>query len=75
VFDVGGVIELARMVLVRGAFVTIDGFSAPPPGITLRGGALFIRGNDGAHDVIVRGIRVRGAPADGIAVSPGRTTS
>jgi large repetitive protein len=71
VFDVGGVIELARMVLVRGAFVTIDGFSAPPPGITLRGGALFIRGDDGAHDVIVRGIRVRGASMDGIAISSG----
>jgi hypothetical protein len=71
VFDVGGTVELVRNVLVRGAFVTIDGFSAPPPGITLRGGALFIRGDDGAHDVIVRGIRVRAAPLDGIAITSG----
>jgi hypothetical protein len=71
VFDVGGPIELVRDVFVKGAFVTIHGFSAPPPGITLRGGGLSIRGDLGAHDVIVRGIRVRGAPRDGIAITSG----
>ncbi len=71
VFDVGGIIELESAVYMTGAFVTIDGFTAPVPGITLRGGALVIRGNDGAHDVIVRGLRVRDAPLDGIQIAYG----
>ena len=71
VFDVGGTIQLTSAVFVTGAFITIDGFSAPPPGITLQGGALVIRGNQGAHDVIVRGIRVRDAPLDGIQIALG----
>ena len=69
VFDVGGTIELTSAVFMSGAFVTIDGFSAPSPGITLHGGALVLRGNLGVHDVIVRGIRVRGTPLDGIQVA------
>jgi VanZ family protein len=63
-FDVAGVIELASPLHVQGPFVTIDGFSAPPPGITLQGSGLVIRLDrrpGGAHDVIVRGVRVRRA--------------
>lgn len=71
VFDVGGTIELTSAVYVNGAFVTVDGFTAPPPGITLRAGALVVRGNHGAHDVIVRGIRVRDTPLDGIQIAYG----
>jgi pectate lyase len=56
---------------VTGPFVTIDGFSAPPPGITLRNRGLVIRGRRGAHDVIVRGIRVRDSAIDGIQVGSG----
>jgi len=71
VFDVGGEIVLSDYVFVKGAFVTIDGFTAPPPGITLKNRGLIIRGTRGAHDVIVRGIRVRNSPIDGIQVSYG----
>ncbi len=71
VFDVAGEIVLNTHLYVRGAYVTIDGLSAPPPGITLRGHGLIIRGNRGAHDVIVRGIRVRDSAIDGIQVASG----
>ncbi len=71
VFDVAGDIELDDHLYVRGPFVTIDGFSAPRPGITLRHRGLIIRGTEGAHDVIVRGLRVRDANIDGIQVTYG----
>lgn len=71
VFDVGGDIVLQDYLYVRGAFVTIDGSTAPPPGITLRNRGLIIRGSRGAHDVIVRGIRVRASAIDGIQVAYG----
>lgn len=71
VFDVAGDIVLSDYLYVGGAFVTIDGFSAPAPGITLRNRGLVIRGIRGAHDVIVRGLRVRDSPLDGIQVSYG----
>ena len=71
VFEVGGTIELTSPVHVSGAFITIDGFTAPPPGITLRGGGLVVRGLDGAHNVIIRGLRVRGAPQDGVQIALG----
>jgi hypothetical protein len=58
VFDVGGVIETSSRIVVRGANITIDGFSAPAPGITIKNLGLRISGNFGAHDVILRGIRV-----------------
>jgi pectate lyase len=67
VFEVGGAIALSRPLPVKGDNVTIDGFTAPAPGITLQGGTLVIRG---ARNVVVRGIRHRGAPpaADGIRI-------
>ena len=68
VFDVGGQILLQSEIYVRGAFVTIDGFTAPSPGITLKNAGLFIRGSKGAHDVIVRGLRIRNASIDGIQI-------
>jgi pectate lyase len=71
VFDVAGEIRLSTHLYVGGPFVTIDGSSAPPPGITLRGHGLIIRGNRGAHDVIVRGLRVRDAAIDGIQIAYG----
>jgi hypothetical protein len=70
VFDVAGDIELSGHLYVGGANVTIDGFTAPPPGITLRHRGLIIRGPK-AHDVIVRGVRVRGSTVDGIQVATG----
>ena len=70
VFAVGGEIHLTDYLYVGGPFVTIDGFTAHNP-ITLRNRGLIIRGNRGAHDVIVRGIRVRGSAIDGIQVAYG----
>jgi len=61
VFDVAGELVLTKTVYIRGAFITIDGFTAPPPGITLKNYGLSISGNRGAHDIIVRGMRVRDA--------------
>ncbi len=69
VFDVAGDIVLERPLVVQGPFVTIDGFTAPAPGITLRKHGVVIRLYErprrpgGAHDVIVRGLRVRAAAA------------
>jgi hypothetical protein len=72
VFDVAGDIILSSPLFVGGPFITIDGSTAPPPGITLRGYGLVIRGQQvsgrpgGAHDVIVRSLRIRdavGAPS------------
>ena len=82
VFDVAGEIVLSDPnpaharpdpnIYVRGAFVTIDGHTAPSPGITLVGGGLTIRGDVGmAHDVIVRGLRIRSVPFDGVQVASG----
>jgi subtilase family serine protease len=71
VFDVAGEIALVGPVFVNGANVTIDGTTAPAPGITLSRGGLAIRGSRGAHDVIVKGLRIRQAPGDGIQVAFG----
>ena len=58
-FGIGGEIALKSRLHVKGASITLDGFSAPWPGITLRNYGLRISGDKGAHDIIVRGIRVR----------------
>jgi pectate lyase len=61
VFAVGGVIRLASTLRILSSFVTVDGLSAPSPGITLDGAGLEIDGSHGGHDVVVRGLRVRNA--------------
>jgi hypothetical protein len=73
VFDVGGEILLTEYpgpnppamlsghLTVSGGNITIDGFTAPPPGITIVNRALVLRGDRGAHNVIVRGLRFRDA--------------
>jgi pectate lyase len=71
VFDVGGTIVLASMIPAKGSFITIDGFSAPPPGITLVNAGLKITGTSNAHDVIVRGLRIRNSTSDGITIRDG----
>ena len=68
VFDVAGTIWLSRDVVVKGKDVTVDGLSAPPPGITIMNGGLVVSGSRGARNVVARGIRFRGARADGITV-------
>jgi hypothetical protein len=71
VFDVGGTINDFRWdasddtVVI--SYLTIDGSTAPPPGITLNnnynGNGLSFQ--NGCHDIIVSNIRVRGAGNDG----------
>jgi pectate lyase len=70
VFDVAGTIRLEQHLSVRQSFVTIDGSSAPSPGITLENHGLFLEGSE-SHDVVIRGIRVRNPRADGITVKEG----
>ena len=70
-FQVAGDIVLQDFLYVSSAYVTIDGTTAPPPGITLRAAGLVIRGAKGAHDVVVRGLRIRDSRIDGIQVSYG----
>jgi len=57
-FRVGGEIRLSQDIYVKGPYLTIDGTTAPAPGITLRSHGLIVSGT-AVHDVIVRGIRVR----------------
>jgi pectate lyase len=68
VFGGAGVIALKSNIQVLGAFITIDGLTAAPPGVTLKFAGLVINGDKGAHDVIVRGIRVREAKPHDICV-------
>lgn len=75
IFDVGGEINVTSAISVTGAFMTIDGFTASSPGITLKGAGLSLHGTKGAHDVIIRGIRIRTSNAtpshDGITIAYG----
>jgi large repetitive protein len=74
VFDVSGTIALSSMIVVRGAYLTIDGDSAPSPGITLVGAGLDLDGSrSDLHDVIVRGIRIRDTDSgfDGLSIRKG----
>ncbi len=68
VFDVAGTIPLSGSLVVKGANVTIDGLTAPAPGITLTKATLSVQGGSGASNVVVRGIRVRNTPGDGISL-------
>jgi pectate lyase len=65
VFDVAGDIVLQRQIYVEGASVTIDGFSAPSPGVTLRDYGISLWGSLGARDIIIRGLRFRNAGQKG----------
>lgn len=70
VFSVGGTITLTTDLYFRQPYLTVDGFSAPAPGITI---AKTGNGTDGetriqtspgqnvcGHDILVEGIRFRG---------------
>jgi pectate lyase len=69
IFRVAGTIRLEHVIrLVDAGFVTIDGSTAPDPGITLEGAGLFIRR---AHDVVITHLRIRrthGQGVDGITL-------
>jgi hypothetical protein len=61
VFAIAGDIQLKRDIYVGGPFITIDGTTAPSPGITLKNHGLMVHGDKGAHDVIIRSLRSRGS--------------
>ena len=66
VFRVGGTIPLQSPLELRGkSFLTIDGSTAPTPGIPLKGQGLYIRNS---HDIIVTHLRIRDSVADGITL-------
>jgi hypothetical protein len=73
-FAVGGTINLSSDISVKASNLTIDGFSAPSPGITISGRSIAISGNtSGANstgsNIIIQGLRFRNAGnADGDAV-------
>lgn len=76
VFDVGGEIWLKKPLSIQKPFVTIDGETAPGPGISLIGEKVHIR----THDVILRGVRIRigelpgsnPSSRDGITIEPAK---
>ena len=60
VFDTGGWFALASDIVVGGPFVTIDGTTAPVP-VRLVHGGLVVSGAAGAHDVVIKHVRVGNA--------------
>jgi len=54
-FEVGGVIALRSPLRIEQPFITIDGQTAPGPGIMLRNYGIEVR----THDVVLRYLRVR----------------
>lgn len=77
VFDVAGEIMLEHDLIVLHPFITIDGTTASPPGITLREHGFVIHGapryhkGANAHDIIITHLRIRDASADGIGIGWG----
>ncbi len=66
VFDVGGTIVLASDLNIRWSYVTVDGATAPDPGITIEqpgeiGTTIEARASTGAaHDIIINNLRMDG---------------
>ena len=72
VFDVGGTIRLSNDLYIYESYITIDGSSAPAPGLTIEQPgeivtAIYARSNRPVHDVIIHTLR-----RDGL--SPGSAT-
>jgi len=61
-FTVGGTIALQKNITIRNPQVTIDGSTAPFPGITLTNGTVYI---NNTYDIIMRHIRIR--PIDNVS--------
>ena len=72
VFAVAGTITLSTDISVRNrSFITVDGSTAPSPGITIQGRGITIR--DNSHDIILTHLRIRNAGNDGICSAIWRT--
>ena len=65
-FTVGGTIALEATLRVSGHHITIDGTTAPPPGITITaahaGVANALLDLKECHDIVVRNVRIMDAP-------------
>jgi pectate lyase len=65
-FSVGGTIELLTSIRISGSYVTIDGTTAPEPGITITAAHSGVTGAlidlKECHDIVVRNIRICDAP-------------
>jgi pectate lyase len=62
VFDVAGTISLGSTIYIDDSFLTIDGSTAPAPGITIRpasssSNAIVL---ENAHDIIIQDLRLQG---------------
>jgi pectate lyase len=69
IFKVAGTIDLrSRLKIHNQSFLTIDGSTAPAPGITLRGHGIRIRDS---HDIAIRHVRVRNSLSDGFSIRDG----
>jgi pectate lyase len=55
VFEISGIIRTHEDLIVRNPYITIAGQTAPSPGISIVGGALWIA----THDVLVQHLRIR----------------
>jgi pectate lyase len=55
VFDIGGEFDLTSIVFIHEPYLTIDGETAPAPGVTFRHFGIAVY----THDVIIRHVRVR----------------
>lgn len=73
-FSVAGTIHLKSEIVVRNSDISVNGFSAPSPGISLFGNGINIMGNPadatGGHaaNILIQGIRIINASDDGIRI-------
>ncbi|MGB7160758.1 MAG: hypothetical protein WBD40_22025 [Tepidisphaeraceae bacterium] len=65
VFRVGGTINLKRKLVIKNPYITIAGQTAPGDGIATRG---YTFGCGGAHDVIIRYVRIRIGDESGVTM-------
>jgi pectate lyase len=75
VFDVAGTILLSADLIVMAPFLTVEGGSAPSPGVTIRQRRLqdeFVVG--GTHDVIITDLRFDGLYVEGGPISNDAST-
>ncbi|MBW2264034.1 MAG: hypothetical protein JRG91_18890, partial [Deltaproteobacteria bacterium] len=74
VFDVGGTIVLASDLNIRWSYITLDGATAPDPGITIEqpgdiGTTIEARSSTGAaHDIVINNLRMDGQASSHVNV-------
>jgi len=71
VFDIAGTIHLTDYIYIKGSNITVDGSTAPAPGITITGHPIYI--SNGGSNIILSQFRHRGGwtLADGTRNSEG----